>query len=34
LRDAPARDAAIERHGGDVWAAIHELATAATVSAQ
>ena len=27
LRDAPAREAAIDRHSGDVWAAIHELAT-------
>jgi len=34
LRDAPAREAAIERHRGDVWAAIHELATAANGSVQ
>jgi hypothetical protein len=29
LRDAPAREAAIDRHAGDVWAAIHDLATGA-----
>jgi type IV secretory pathway VirB4 component len=34
LRDAPAREAAIERHAGDVWAAIHDLATAANGSMQ
>jgi hypothetical protein len=34
LRDMPAREAAIERHGGDVWAAIHDLATSANGSAQ
>ncbi len=27
LRDAPAREAAIDRHGGEVWGAIHELAS-------
>lgn len=27
LRDVPARDAAIAAHGGDAWAAIHELAS-------
>jgi TraG P-loop domain len=32
LRDAPAREAAIERHRGDVWAAIYELATDANGS--
>ena len=34
LRDAPAREAAIKHHRGDVWAAIHELATAANGSVQ
>ena len=34
LRDAPAREAAIDRHGGDVWAAIHELATGANGGVQ
>ena len=34
LRDVPAREAAIERHRGDVWAAIHELATIGNGSAQ
>jgi hypothetical protein len=32
LRDAPLREAAIERHGGDVWSAIRELATAGAPS--
>ena len=34
LRDAPAREAAIDRRGGDVWAAIHDLASAANGNVQ
>ena len=31
LRDVPLRDAALERHGGDAWAAIAELAQSGSI---